>query len=204
MWCRFIERVVYGREIPSETCEISLIHNPEDVITPTGSNLYELRFTRNFEWFHYIGELEFFTECDNFAAQQVTARKVDGDMTPSKTSPQIARWLKECDQHACCPKQIDSPLPTRVIEVETAKIYHTHGDFGRFVALSYCWGSGSQIQLRSDTIKTLMQHMDFNHLPQTIRDAILVTRSLSIPYLWVCWTLPSDPESYSVCLTRVP
>jgi len=175
----------------AQTYEIRLNANSRHVITPPGSNFYECHFENKLKESEYHAVLEFFTEHDNLAAQQVTARDVDRDVTPSKTSSQISRWLQECVQHPCCPRQTDVPLPTRLIDVATARICDTNGAFDKFVALSYCWGTGSQMQLRSDTIETLMQHMDFNDLPQTIKDAVLVTRSLSIRYLWVCCALPS-------------
>ena len=173
--------------LTGDTFEILLRARPDYVITPLGSNFYEVH-TRVEKpgRFSYFAALEFFTEHDNFAAQQVTARDVDRDVTPSKTSSQILRWLKECDRHPCCPQQIDSLLPTRLIDIATSTVCHTNGASGKFVALSYCWGTGSQMQLRSDNVETLMQHSIFNALPQTIKDAVLVTRSLSIPYLWVC------------------
>jgi hypothetical protein len=127
----------------------------------------------------------FLTEQDNLAAQYVTAREIDGDVSPSNTTSQTADWLKECARHEECPAQIDVSLPRRVIDVATLRVLHTNEAYGKFAALSYCWGSGSQIQLRSDTIQSLTRRLDFNGLPQTIKDAILVTRSLKLAYLWV-------------------
>jgi len=199
-----IELVFVGLEVSSNTFKIDL-HSCYDRpdITPPGSNYYGLLLYELVEdsmvWKGHA-ELEFFTENDNFAAQRVTAREADPDVTPSKTSSQISRWLKECAQHPRCPQQTHSPLPTRLIETATAKICNTKGAFGKFAALSYCWGTGSQIQLRSDNIETLSHHLVFNDLPQTIKDAVLVTRSLSIPYLWVCQSLPTDRVQNSACL----
>lgn len=187
-----IEQVFSRRLLYWKTFEISLRVNSKHFITPPGSNYRDIYVTSKPYGPIRHAELEFFTEKNNFAAQQVTAREVDSDVTPSKTSSQISRWLEECVQHPCCPQQTDLPLPTRLVEVATAKICHTNGAFGKFAALSYCWGTGSQIQLRSDNIETLMQHLNVNDLSQTIKDAVLVTRSLSIPYLWVCWAFPSD------------
>ena len=201
-WCSLVRQVISTLIKSAQTYEISLRVNPRHVIMPLGSNLYLLNFTTKSGTWSTAAHLEFFTEYENFAAPQVTARELDQGVTPSRTSPQILRWLKECDQHPCCPQQTDSPLPTRLIEVATTKICHTNGAFGKFVALSYCWGTGSQIQLRSDTIETLSQHLDFGDLPQTIKDAVLVTRSLSIPYLLVCWVLPFCRVPQPVCLMR--
>jgi hypothetical protein len=153
--------------------------------TPSGSNLYSIRHTVDSDDNGTQLQLRLLTEDDNFAAHLVTAREVEADLTPSNTSTQILRWIKECALHMCCPEQLDSPLPTRVIQVATLKILRTNGTFGKFAALSYCWGTGSQTQLRSHTIDALTQHLELNDLPQTIKGAVIVTRSLSIPYLWV-------------------
>lgn len=59
------------------------------------------------------------------------------------------------------------------------------GECGRYAALSYCWGTGTQIR----TLKqNLEQHTNFirvTSLPRTIQDAVRVTRELKIRYLWV-------------------
>ena len=155
------------------------------VITPPGNNLYWVRIIHSKRRMSDQYQMSLFTEQDNFAAQRVTAREVDGDVASSKACLQISNWLYECTCHDCCPQQASSTLPARVIEVATPKILHTHGAVGKFAALSYCWGTGSQVQLRSDTIEALSQHLEFNKLPQTIKDAVSLTRSLKIPYLWV-------------------
>lgn len=171
-----------------------------DVFTPSGSNLFKVVYGSDSDNFSYLAYLCLFTEDDNFAAHLVTARNVETDLSPSSTSTQILRWVKECTLHGCCPEQVDSPLPTRVIEVATPKILHTKGAFGNFAALSYCWGTGSQTQLRSHTIEALTQHLELNELPQTIKDAVIVTRSLSIPYLWV--SEPDIPSDIHLLSTR--
>ena len=184
-----VSRIFWWTVVCGKTYEIKLKAVPKHVITPQRSNFYDLEIQDEGERPSAPDCVELFTESANFAAHRVTAREVERDTTPSKTSPQISKWLEECDQHPCCPRQTDSPLPTRLIDLVSAKIWHTNGVLGKFVALSCCWGTGSQIQLASDNIETLMQHLDFNDLPQTIKDAVLVTRSLSIRYLWVCSAL---------------
>ncbi|KAH8723805.1 heterokaryon incompatibility protein-domain-containing protein [Phaeosphaeriaceae sp. PMI808] len=59
------------------------------------------------------------------------------------------------------------------------------GERGLYVALSYCWGSSRQVMLQSSALRSATHRLDFDDLPQTIKDAIEVTRSLSIKYLWV-------------------
>jgi hypothetical protein len=154
--------------------------NDRDHFTPAGKNLFKVKPPSGVSY-----DLNLFTEANNFAAQQVTARRVDTDLTPSNTVAQISNWLNECALHGCCPEQIDVPLPTRVIEVTTPRVLHTNSALGRFAALSYCWGTGSQTQLFSHTIKSMTERLELDSLPQTIKDAILVARSISITYLWV-------------------
>jgi hypothetical protein len=186
-WCSELNKYLTR---PDSYCGILTFRFTEgrnNTCTPRGSNLYKISIMSSpggyFDWSYHFS---FLTEQDNPAAQYVTAREIDGDVSPSNTISQTADWLKECARHEECPAQIDVSLPRRVIDVATLRVLHTNEAYGRFAALSYCWGIGSQIQLRSDTFQSLTQRLDFNDLPQTIKDAILVTRSLELAYLWVC------------------
>lgn len=113
---------------------------------------------------------------------------------------QISRWLQNCtDNHkdgTGCPPNLDVPLPTRLIEVHPPAPTPRHEDSvrlvepppgatGSFACLSHCWG-----------LKPLLRTLTSNHadhktgialasLPPTFRDAIGITRSLGIPYLWI-------------------
>lgn len=55
-----------------------------------------------------------------------------------------------------------------------------------YVALSYCWG-GDQEKIKTTEANILerLQNIQFNSLPQTIKDAIIVTRELGYKYIWV-------------------
>lgn len=62
-------------------------------------------------------------------------------------------------------------------------LQHTKADY---VALSYRWGTSSQNLLTtSATLQSHCQGIDFNNLPKTIQDAVIVTRHLRIRYLWI-------------------
>ena len=62
---------------------------------------------------------------------------------------------------------------------------------GKFAALSYCWGSASELEtnpplrLTSSTSRTLRAGMQVQHLPLTISQAAKLCNSLRIRYLWV-------------------
>jgi hypothetical protein len=82
-------------------------------------------------------------------------------------------------------------LPTPVIEVapvgspDKPRLLVTAGKKRRYAALSYCWGSNSYGELKRSHLNKYLQHLDVGALPQTLRNAIAVTKSISVPYLWV-------------------
>lgn len=59
------------------------------------------------------------------------------------------------------------------------------GECGRYAALSYCWGTGTQARTLKRNLEEHMHSIRVASLPQTIQDAIRVTRQLRIRYLWV-------------------
>lgn len=84
--------------------------------------------------------------------------------------------------------------PKRLIDIQTSPIRLLKSEALEspvtYVALSYCWGSelDSQAQLRTDSDEMeeqLSLGFDEKRLPAVVRDAVEVSRSLSIPYLWV-------------------
>lgn len=92
---------------------------------------------------------------------------------------------KECNQ--------DSPfLPTRVLDlgssttVQHVKIFEPpSGTPGKYIALSYCWGDGGGLKALGSNLSKLLQVVDEDELPATIRDAIELARYLEVQYLWV-------------------
>ncbi|EIW62676.1 HET-domain-containing protein, partial [Trametes versicolor FP-101664 SS1] len=53
-----------------------------------------------------------------------------------------------------------------------------------YLALSYVWGEPQPHQTTTCNISTYAKRIDVSLLPQTIRDAIAVTHSLGLQYLW--------------------
>lgn len=56
---------------------------------------------------------------------------------------------------------------------------------GVYAALSYCWGAGTPFVLTLDLLETFQEKIPLDDMPGTIRDAVLFTRLLQIPYIWV-------------------
>jgi hypothetical protein len=59
------------------------------------------------------------------------------------------------------------------------------GEKGRYAALSYVWGTSNPFATTQANLEANKQGIDVEHLPKTIRDAILVAREMGIGYLWI-------------------
>jgi hypothetical protein len=97
---------------------------------------------------------------------------------------------KECEKVA---KRLNScQVPTRLLHIGA------HSDLGvelhlvelehpaKYVALSYCWGNTQEdTKTKRSNLKARIEKVDWSQLPQTIKDAVEVTHSLGLKYLWV-------------------
>jgi hypothetical protein len=105
----------------------------------------------------------------------------------------IETWLNKCmSEHKNCRARADFPLPTYLVDVGDGESHRAHltrtdSDMDYlFVALSYVWGIPQQpIELRKHTIDDLLVEIPEKDIPQTILDAMEITRRLKIRYLWV-------------------
>ncbi|KAL9032367.1 MAG: hypothetical protein Q9180_006542 [Flavoplaca navasiana] len=57
--------------------------------------------------------------------------------------------------------------------------------FGRYLALSYVWGKAESARLMRVTRIDYMDGVAVEELPKTLQDAVDVTRSLGVQYLWI-------------------
>lgn len=121
----------------------------------------------------------------------------------------LRRWLEDCQQHSRCALDFSGvvvdefpALPNRVIDVgpqsapARLRLLETIGQRGRYVALSHCWvkqkddprkilpGAG-KYTTTSATLQQLKNAIVFDKLLPVFQDAILVTRTLGIQYLWI-------------------
>jgi hypothetical protein len=100
-----------------------------------------------------------------------------------------SEWLQIClDTHDECPKRL-SPLPTRVIDVGSDRrdpfLYISKDEPGRWLALSHCWGLEQSFTTTSSTLGLFSQSIPMGDLPETFKDAILITRRLGYQYIWI-------------------
>ncbi|KAJ0160670.1 hypothetical protein CTA2_7562 [Colletotrichum tanaceti] len=111
------------------------------------------------------------------------------------TLNRIAAWLKTCgDEHPHCQSR-GSPVPTRLLDVGTSdsdsdpliKLVEPDASLcDRYVTLSYRWGEGNRHFITtSETMQARRTGIEVDSLPQTMRDAVALTRMLGVRYLWI-------------------
>ncbi|KAK1834426.1 heterokaryon incompatibility protein-domain-containing protein [Podospora conica] len=129
----------------------------------------------------------------------IQATEVNGSTGSDDTMTQISTWLQNCtDNHsdtkgAGCPPNLDVPLPTRLLQVQppsgpedTVRLVETDaGATGTFACLSHCWGPKPLLRTLTTNYAAHKSGIPLSSLPPTFRDAIAITRSLGIPYLWI-------------------
>ncbi|RDH35007.1 HET-domain-containing protein [Aspergillus welwitschiae] len=92
--------------------------------------------------------------------------QADGDLTLSNFMPRRLIYLGD---GASKPVLVDRP----------EEIYP-------YCALSYCWGpTQANLKTTKETLINHCHHIDKDHMPKTVQDAVEVCRRLGIKYLWV-------------------
>jgi heterokaryon incompatibility protein (HET) len=132
---------------------------------------------------------------DNPASQFVSGRPVVTDIAGELALSAAKLWLLECfTKHKRCHYQSIPVLPIRVVDVGTdastglVKLHvrdRMKAIYGAYSALSYCWGGPQSVVNKIASLDDLKSGILISTLPQSIRDAIEVTRRLDIRYLWV-------------------
>jgi hypothetical protein len=102
----------------------------------------------------------------------------------------VRSWVQLCNKdHRCNP--LGTPLPTRVLDLgpslssTTIKLIETHGQGGKYVALSHCWGVSHRTTTTSLTLEAHKSGISASELPRTFQDAVTITQQLGVQYLWI-------------------
>lgn len=109
-----------------------------------------------------------------------------------------SQWLHSCrKEHVVCSEHVYTRFPTRLVDVgpqDGSQEPHLFvpnslkvmpGTY-RYTALSYCWGNPeNNIKTTCSNLEERKKSISLNTFPQTIRHAILLTRSLNIRYIWI-------------------
>jgi hypothetical protein len=125
----------------------------------------------------------------------------------------MQRWLQECElNHPHCKPNMDG-LPKRLINVGSPTqsfpnlVYTEDLDpqSVRYATLSYCWGKSKTFTTTKATESSYLKKIPLESLPQTIRDALSISQSLKIPYLWVdaLCIVQDDESDWQVEITKM-
>ena len=160
--------------------------------SPQGLNQCQIDFCSEASLRDWHVELDLFVDDTDTSAGIVTARPLQSKLDSAKAYSQIQQWLDQCNHHVdCCEVPMQANLPSRVIEVaptgslNVPRLRNTTGMKGLYLTLSYCWGCDQSYVLTSNNLDVLMTKLEVKMLPQTILDAIEVTKALGFEYLWV-------------------
>ncbi|KAF4627580.1 hypothetical protein G7Y89_g10574 [Cudoniella acicularis] len=84
-------------------------------------------------------------------------------------------------------QEVGGCFETVYIEPETGKcrLYESGGEHENYVTLSHCWGSLTILTTKKNNLSLHKKSIELAALPKTFQDAIQVTRSLGIRYLWI-------------------
>lgn len=114
----------------------------------------------------------------------------------------LRKWLKNCmETHKRCrPSGQNSvsdlscesvALPIRLVDVGSPAgeicpfLAETRGKRGSYLTLSHRWGNHPKTETIKANIHRFKQALPMDELPQTFKDAIIVTRQLGFQYLWI-------------------
>lgn len=56
---------------------------------------------------------------------------------------------------------------------------------GKYLALSYCWGTGLSVKTTTANFQQMKMRIQLAALPQTLQDAIFITRKLGVRHIWI-------------------
>lgn len=115
----------------------------------------------------------------------------------------VARtFLHDCvSSHAQCVTK-RGLLPKRVLQVgsesEQPHLYVSEGEQADYAALSHSWGGkSSAVITTTKNLAQMEQCISYEQLPRTFQDAVNITRSIGLKYLWVdalCILQDSDDD----------
>jgi len=132
---------------------------------------------------------------DSPIADFIPLRSVVTDVSGEVASKAAQSWMFECNRtHKRCHYKDNPLLPSRVLDIgldqssSTIKLHVTdkaRKERGPYLALSYCWGGPQPIITIKSSIEKLKSGLAISTLPQTIKDAIEVTRWFGLRFLWI-------------------
>lgn len=100
-------------------------------------------------------------------------------------------WTATCNKkHPECSNYRRDFTPLRLLRVSREGVHdkvtlESPKELVQYATLSYCWGGDQRFKTTSKTFASAQKGLPSKVLPETIQDAIRVTRDLGVEYLWV-------------------
>jgi Heterokaryon incompatibility protein (HET) len=120
-----------------------------------------------------------------------TVADIIGNTSSPAAMDKIRGWIENCGRsHEDCKLTTSPPLPTRVLDVGPQKdgmihLYETNEETEQYICLSHCWGGHQPLKTEVLTIEARKKGINWDELPRTFQDAVVMTRALGIRYLWI-------------------
>lgn len=92
------------------------------------------------------------------------------------------------------PYRLETESPTRLLFIadcedaqnSSVRLIETHGASHSYATLSYCWGAtNSEWLCTKQNVDQYLLGINREIIPATLRDSIVITASLGIPYIWI-------------------
>ncbi|KAJ5707264.1 extracellular lipase [Penicillium malachiteum] len=126
----------------------------------------------------------------------------------------LSAWLDERRKEvpAWSDASAEKSLPTRVLDLgrpclerfsqesleQDLRLVESNGQRGHYTTLSYCWGGYSEFKTTRSSYRDRLEGITFADLPKTYADAVRITRSLGVRYLWIdaLCIIQEDPKDW--------
>lgn len=207
-FCRLVVKTIFAVDpgpLPSHDsvfCEIHTIGNIK--LTPGHADIW-LVDEHGFQATTSSWNCSILLMQEELTDQLYRGRAITGDYVDLSI---IKTWLSLCEQSHTqldTVQQICDNLPKtfRLVDVYKKCLVRAPPAC-RYVALSYLWGNTTVFRLLSQNLRTLEQPGSLSnpnlHLPQTIKDAIILVESIGEKYIWIdslCIIQDSDADKNS-------
>lgn len=104
----------------------------------------------------------------------------------------VKTMFRQCvNGHIRCARA-SGPLPKRVLdlgpksELSSIRLHISHGESREYATLSYSWGgAGKRLLTETASIKARCENINIVDFPKTLRDGIVIAKTLGFRYLWI-------------------
>jgi hypothetical protein len=126
---------------------------------------------------------------DSKLAQYIAGRLIEQNPASDKSWSRVNHWVTHCDKNHA-EFTLAGPLPTRILDLgETTdskiKLVEKKGLTAKYITLSYQWGGMVCLITERKTLAERLADIQWEILPQTFKDTVIICRHLKIRYLWI-------------------